>query len=396
MFTENIKLALKNFITNKMRTILSLLGIMIGVSSVILITTLGNSATAKIKTEIASGGMDLIMVYGGWGNARSQKAFHPGLGDELVELIPEISAATPKFQRYALAKSPHKTSAFSLSCISPSYRDVFNIEMTAGRFFTEDDSNRKFPGIVLGHKTAQTLFPTGGSVGSPLKLMIDKSAYQFTVLGVMKKKDANMGSSFNDVLLMDLNYYRSRIAKVDVVESFFLKAADPSIATAANIEVKEYLSSKTSDKDAFWVESPSSISNMLGKVTKTLNLVLACIAGISLLVGGIGIMNIMLVSVTERTREIGIRKALGAPAMVIRGQFLTESAVLTLIGGILGIMFGTGIGKIATSIIKWNFSPVLSAYVLALGFSAVIGVFFGLYPAVRASKLDPIEALSHE
>lgn len=396
MFVENIKLALKNFVTNKMRTILSLLGIMIGVSSVILITTLGNSATSNIKKDIASGGMDLVMIYGGWGNARSRSVFHPGLGDELVAELDTVADCTPNLQSSALAKSPYKTSGFDLNCISPSYAEVFNIEMGAGRFFSEEDSTVKFPGLVLGNKTAQTLFPAGGAVGSPLKLIMGKTAYQFTIIGVMKKKDSNMGSSFNDVILMDLNYYRSRIAKVEIVPSFFLKAVSTAAAPQANTDVKEFLNSKTSEKDAFWVESPSSISKMFGKVTKTLNMVLAAIAGISLLVGGIGIMNIMLVSVTERTREIGIRKALGAPAMVIRGQFLTESAVLTLIGGVLGVFIGSGLGKLVTYFMKWTFSPVMPAYGLALGFSAVIGVFFGLYPAIKASKLDPIQALSHE
>ncbi|MBI9107422.1 MAG: ABC transporter permease [Spirochaetales bacterium] len=396
MFIENIKLSLKNFITNKMRTLLSLLGIMIGVSSVILITTLGNSATSNIKNEIASGGMDLIMIYGGWGNARSQKVFHSGLGEELDDMLDTIIASTPNHQVSALAKSRNKTAFFEVNCISPSYAEVFNIEMPAGRFFSDSDSIDKYPGIILGNKTAQTLFPAGGSVGKPLKLIINQCTYQFTVIGVMKKKDANMGLSFNDVILMDLNYYRSRIAKVEVVNSFFLKAADASVAAQANTDVNEYLQTKTSEKDGFWVDSPSSISEMFNKVTKTLNLVLAAIAGISLLVGGIGIMNIMLVSVTERTREIGIRKALGAQASAIRGQFLTESAVLTIIGGILGVILGTVLGKLVTELMKWSFSPVLSAYVLAIGFSAAIGVFFGLYPAVRASRLDPIQALSYE
>ncbi len=396
MFGENIKLALKNFITNKMRTLLSLLGIMIGVSSVILITTLGNSATSNIKDEIASGGMDLIMIYGGWGNARSRAVFHPGLGEELTETIPGVIDSTPNFSSGALVKSRHKTASFGLGCISPSYQNVFNIEMVAGRFITRSDSVNKYPGVVLGNKTARTLFPAGGSVGSPLKLIIGNTAYQFTVLGVMGKKDSNMGADFDNVILMDLNYYRSRIARVDTVDSFFLKAADPEAAAQVKLEVEEYLASKTSERDAFWVESPSSISDMFNKVTGTLNLVLACIAGISLLVGGIGIMNIMLVSVTERTREIGIRKAMGAPSGAIRGQFLTESVVLTLIGGVLGVLFGTGIGRIATNIMSWSFSPVPTAYALAIGFSAVIGIFFGLYPAVRASKLDPIQALNRE
>ncbi len=396
MFGENIKLALKSFAASKMRTLLSLLGITIGVSSVIMITTLGNSATANIKEEIASGGMDIVAVFGGWGSIRSRQLFHPGLGQEINQAIPSVKTYTPLIRSSPLAKSPFKSASFEMNCINPSYKEIFNIEMARGRFFSREDALHRFPAAVLGNKTARTLFPTGNATGSSLKIMINGQAHALTVIGVMKKKDPGMGISFNNTILMDFNYYRSRIARVDVVESFFLKAASPTAAATTTKDVEDYLKERVNEKNAFWVESPSSVAKTFNKVSQTMNLVLACIAGISLLVGGIGIMNIMLVSVTERTREIGIRKALGAPQALIRGQFLTESAVLTLIGGILGILLGTGASRIITGILKWRFSPVIYAYGLSLGFSALIGVFFGFYPALRASRLDPVAALAHE
>ncbi len=396
MFGENIKLAIKSFAASKMRTLLSLLGITIGVASVIMITTLGNSATANIKKEIASGGMDLVMVFYGWGSVRSRQLFQPGLGQEIREAVPAIEASTPVIRSSATAKSPFKLADFEMNCIDPAYKDIFNIDMARGRFFSPEDSRTKYPGLVLGYKTAQTLFPAGGATGSSLKVIVGQETHSFTVLGVMKKKDPSMGISFNNAILMNFNYYRSRIAKVDVVDSFFLKTADPTAAAEATKAVDRYLRSRVNEKNAFWVESPSSVAETFNKVTGTMNLVLACIAGISLLVGGIGIMNIMLVSVTERTREIGIRKALGAPGAVIRGQFLTESAVLTLIGGILGLLLGSGLSRLATGILDWAYSPILYAYALALGFSALIGIFFGFYPALRASRLDPVAALAYE
>ena len=190
--------------------------------------------------------------------------------------------------------------------------------------------------------------------------------------------------------------HRAKIGKVEVITSFFLKARDPADAAGVSDQVKAYLGEKITEPQGFYVESPSSLSKMFDKVTGTLNLVLAGIAAISLLVGGIGIMNIMLVSVTERTREIGIRKALGAPARMIRQQFLTESAALTVLGGIQGALIGFGLGKLVTHLLGWPFSPDIRAFVLAIGFSIAIGLFFGIYPAIRASRLNPIEALSHE
>lgn len=396
MFIENLKIALRNFVTSKLRTMLSLLGIMIGVSSVIIITTLGNSATSKIQREISSEGMDIVMVEGGWGSMRSYQVFSPELGEKIKNSIPSIVDSTPVLNERADVKSRWKEHSYDINCVTPSYANIFDIRMAAGRFLSSEESENRYPGVVLGYRIAQQLFPAGGAVGSSLKLLFWQKTFQMTIVGVLSKKDEIMGNNFNDSIFMDLNFYKTRIEGLEFVSTFYLKVHDPREAVKATKDVKSYLKKKISEKDAFWVDSLSSISKMYKEVTGILNIVLGGIAAISLLVGGIGIMNIMLVSVTERTREIGIRKALGAPARVIRGQFLTESAALTAAGGILGVLVGSGIGKLITHILEWPFSPVLKAYGLAIVFSAVIGLFFGIYPAVRASKLDPIQALSYE
>ena len=396
MLGEHIKMALRTFTSNKLRTVLSLLGMLIGVASVILITSLGASATADIQARIGAIGIDLISVDGGWGDGRSQRVFAPTLADTLLAEIPTLAAATPMQRDDGFAKSRYREAPFSVNAVSPDYREVFQIDMAAGRFLSPQDGESRFPGVVLGYEAARRLFPGGGAVGSPLRLILGTDNYHMTVLGVMRRRDGALGASFNDTILMDLDFYRSRIAPVDVVFTVLLRARSAEDAAAAYQAVQDYLSSRIGEPDAFFVDSPSSLSDAYREVTNTLSLVLAGIAGISLIVGGIGIMNIMLVSVTERTREIGIRKALGAPGRAILWQFLIESASLTAIGGALGGGFGFVLGRIATGLLGWTFAPDYRSFAAAVAFSALIGVFFGIYPAVRAAKLNPIEALAYE
>ena len=397
MFLENIKLALLNFVTHKTRAVLSLLGIVIGVSSVILITTLSKSATANIEADIKALGMDLVSIYGGWGSPRSKKAFAANLGKQLEEELPGITASTPLLTDSIGVKGPFDILPYPLHCVDSSFGEVFSLSATVGRLFTKDEAARRQPVTVLGYEAAKKLFPAGGALGSTVKFLFEKNVHQMVVIGILEKKDPIMGMSFNDGIFMGLNYYTGKIAKVKVFESFYLKTRKNDMANQAKIEVEDYLvQSLALEPEDFWVDSPSSMQKAFTQVTRTISLVLGGIAAISLLVGGIGIMNIMLVSVTERTREIGIRKALGARKKVIRRQFLTESVVLTLAGGILGSLAGFGLGRLGTMLMKLTFVPDYFSFGLSLGFSAIIGVFFGFYPAVRASKLDPIKALSYE
>lgn len=396
MFLENVRMAFRNFVSNKLRTCLSLLGIVIGVSSVILITTLGKSATADIQGEISGSGMDVIMLYGGWGKARSKKLFQPELSSRLCEEIDGLKHATALLEDSALVRSEFHQGSVALNAVEPSYREVFHIEMAAGRFLDSYDASRRSPTAVLGNQLARRLFPTGGAVGSGIKLLFDGKARQLKVVGVLKKRDSLMGTDFNNVLLTNLSYLSSRVRKVETVNSFYLQAEDSKRTIAVSEAVDSFLFRQLQDRDSYWVDSPSSLNEMYKEISNTLSMVLGGIAAISLLVGGIGIMNIMLVSVTERTREIGIRKALGARAGMIRSQFLIESASLTLIGGCIGAVGGYALGKLVTSMMEWNFVPDYRALLIALSFSVLIGVFFGIYPAIRASKLDPIEALSRE
>ena len=395
MFIENIKLTFQNLRSNKLRSILSLLGIVIGVSSVIMITTLGKSGTSGIKGEIASAGLETITLYKGWGKKSVDHIFTLELGNNLTRDIKGLENAIPVSEDQFIISSRNKSGDFNVRAVSEEYAIINSIELEAGEFLTANDNEKRRQSIVLGAELATKLFPSGHAVGKSIRL-IQWDSRTFRVVGIMKPKSSSMGGSFNDYAYIPYNTYSKKINRLNSVNMFLLKVNKGSNPVAVSEKVKQYLFDLTGDKDSFYVESPSSMLEMFSKISNTLNLVLGGIAAISLLVGGIGIMNIMIVSVTERTKEIGIRKALGASPKIIKGQFLTEAITLTMTGGIIGTILGSGISRIITTILKWSFSPDLKAYVVAVLFSSLIGIFFGFYPAACAAKMDPIKALNYE
>ena len=232
------------------------------------------------------------------------------------------------------------------------------------------------------------------AVGSYVSIF-RRQAKRYLVVGVLDEKDATLGSSFNNSAFIPFNTFEQRYMKMSTVSSYTVKILDGCDATAVSDDIDKYLTDLIGS-DNYMVYSAASLVEMASEVTSTLSSFLAAIAAISLIVGGIGIMNIMLVSVAERTREIGIRKALGASPKVIRGQFLCEAITLTVLGGIIGILFGAFVSYAIVSIVGWSLHFSIAAVVISLGFSMFVGVFFGWYPAMKASKLDPIESLSYE
>ena len=246
---------------------------------------------------------------------------------------------------------------------------------------------------MLGHDLAEDLCPTGGAVGNYISIFRSQ-AKKYLVVGVLDEKDTTIGSSYNNVAFIPFNTYDQRFRRVETVSSYIIKVKEGYSSIDVADDIESYLGSLTDE--GYIVYSPAQIVEMAGDVTTIFSSFLAAIAAISLVVGGIGIMNIMLVSVIERTREIGIRKALGATPKTIRGQFLVESITLTIFGGIIGIIFGGFVSYVIVNAAGWKLAFSWSAVALALGFSTLVGVFFGWYPAMKASKLDPIAALSYE
>ena len=394
MFLENLKLALSSMANNKMRTFLSLLGIVIGVGSVVAILNLGQSATASINESMEIGGINMVKIMPS-SNSRYSSIFDESFGDTLMQNVADIDKVLPMVSSVANIRNGQEIkSSISIQGVTSDYFEANSLTLSDGSFFTSLDNINRRQVVVLGKTIADELFPVGGAVGQYVSIYRTQ-AKSYQVVGVLEEKDATLGSSYNSAVFIPYNTYDQRFRKISQVQSYTVKVSDGANAIQVSNQIEAYLN-ETVGSDNFSIFSPASLVEMANQITSTFSLFLAAIAAISLIVGGIGIMNIMLVSVVERTREIGIRKALGATPKTIRGQFLVESITLTVFGGIIGLVLGGVISYAVVTVAGWNLHLSYAAVFLALGFSTFVGVFFGWYPAMKASKLDPIDALSYE
>ena len=378
---------------NKMRTLLSLLGIIIGVGSVVAILNLGQSATDSITESMNIGGIDMVNIFPS-GSSRELNVFDESFGETLMNNVDGIEAVLPTASSSTRVRSGQDILSVSISGVTSNFFEVNNAELLYGEYFTSLDNINRRQVAVLGKDVADELFPAGNAVGSYVSIF-RQSSKRYLVVGVLDEKDATLGNSFDTTIFIPLNTYDQRFRHIVTMSSYTCKVQEGYNATVVSDEIENYLTDLIGS-DYFSVMSAASLVEMTEDVMGTLSSFLAAIAAISLLVGGIGIMNIMLVSVAERTREIGIRKALGASPHVIMGQFLVEALTLTIIGGIIGIAFGIGISYTIINMAGWQLHLSYFAIVLSLAFSMFVGVFFGWYPAAKASKLDPIESLSYE
>lgn len=394
MILENIKIALTSMVHNKMRTLLSLLGIIIGVGSVVAILNLGQSVTESITGSMNIGGLDLVSITPS-GSGRSNKTFDETFGIELEKNVDGIAGVTPILSSSGRIRSNKDIMGVSVSGVETNYFNIHGLELLYGNFFSAQDNINRRQVVVLGSEIAKELFPVGNAVGSYISLFRNQSK-RYLVVGVLEEKDASLSGSYNNSIFIPFNTYSQRFIRVTgSVSSYSVKVEEGYDPTVIADQIKEYVEDLVGENKAS-VFSSASLVEMAGEVMNTLSSFLAAIAAISLLVGGIGIMNIMLVSVAERTREIGVRKALGASPKIIRAQFLVEAITLTLFGGIIGLLFGGFVSYAIVNIVGWNLYFSFSAVVISLGFSMLVGIFFGWYPAMKASKLDPIESLSYE
>jgi len=393
MVWENIKLAFKSMLSNKMRTVLSLLGIVIGVMSVVTILTLGSSASGSITDSIATGGTDLVSIY--TNNAdKAAATFTEEFGDTLRRSIDGIEKVVPVNTVNIRIRNGSTIKNHTVYGVPSDWNELMSYSVAEGQWFSAEDNISRRQVVVLGADVAKELFPGGNAVGNYVSIFRTQ-AKRYLVIGVMEAKDATLSVTFDSNVFIPYNTLKLRISNASVVGSYIVKVEHGTDSISVSDQISKYLDTLVGS-DAYFLFSAATLTNIANEITGTFTNFLAAIAGISLLVGGIGIMNIMLVSVAERTREIGIRKALGASPRVIRGQFITEAIALTMVGGLIGIILGTGISKAVTNLAGWTFRISLPAYVLSVGFSMVIGVFFGWYPARKAAKLDPIESLNYE
>ncbi|MCA1899083.1 MAG: ABC transporter permease [Chloroflexi bacterium] len=409
--------ALESLNGNKLRSGLTVLGIVIGVAAVIAMLAVGNGAQESITGSISSIGTNLLFVFRGGpdeargpgGRTRSGNNDRPlTLGD--AEAIadpfaaPSVAAVAPVIQGNAVISYGGENTSAPVSGVTAAYASVRNMQLAEGEFINLEHINGRMSVVVLGPETADALFGYhDGITGETVRI----EGQPFRVIGVLVAKGGGAFGSEDNAAYIPFTTAQARLLKrgsLDQVDVIFVQAVSAEAVASASEEIADILRQRHRTpvgEDDFTIFTQQDFLQTFETITGVLTIFLGGIAGISLLVGGIGIMNIMLVSVTERTREIGLRKALGARKRDILLQFLTESSVLSMVGGVIGIMFGWLIafivGKVAAATGN-NFTPVVGgdAILLSTSFSAVIGLFFGIYPASRAANLEPVEALRHE
>jgi putative ABC transport system permease protein len=405
MFFETLKIAINSLQSNKLRTLLAMLGIIIGVGAVIAIVSIGSGAREQITSNISNLGSNLINIFPGtsrgWGgriSASSGDVFTLKLADDIIKLCPSVKKVVPVAQGSGLLIAGDVNVQANIVGTNADYQEINNYKVSQGQFINSDDLESNLNVIVLGSQLAKDLFNSESPLGKKIKLNYQDKNYLYTVIGVMEEKGGGLTGDLDDQSYIPITTYMKKLSNSRYVSSYLAQANSSQEASSAVGEIEYFLIKNLDDQDKekFRLLSMDQILDTVNSVTASLSLMLGGIAAISLLVGGIGIMNIMLVSVTERTREIGIRKALGAKRKNIMSQFLIEALSLSGLGGMIGIILGWLGAYFIAQLGKWSLVITLSSVLLAFGFAVAIGLFFGLYPAMKAAKMDPVEALSYE
>jgi putative ABC transport system permease protein len=404
-------LALRGFSRHRMRALLTALGIIIGVGAFITMVAIGSGASAKVTEQIAAMGTNMLIATGGASNVGGVRGGTGTSGsaaltdedvDAIVHAVPAVRYAAPIVSTNAQIVSGGTNWATSITGTTPDYLDIRNWGVDTGEFFTSQDILSAAKVCVLGRTVATQLFGDDNPVGEFIRVR----SLSCQVLGILTKKGQNqMGQDQDDVVLMPYTTVRRKLfnsggTQANAVSRILMAATAADTTQAAQRDVLALLRQRhrtqEGDPDDPSVRDLSEFAKVAEETTRTTTLLLASIAAVSLVVGGIGIMNIMLVSVTERTREIGIRMAIGARGRDILAQFLLEAIVLTVAGGAIGMALGTISARLLANAMGWPALLNVDSYALSFGFSSLVGVLFGFYPALRASRLDPIEALRYE
>lgn len=389
-YVQALKIAIRSILSNKLRSFLTMLGIIIGVTAVIALVSIGQGSTKSVTSQIQSMGSNLIMVSvmgrGSQASLTYEQAMTLKDGNYIKAVSPVISSnVTAKYGN-------NSVDSVMVNGVNSDYQAIRSIQVAEGRFISPMDDEGRNKVAVLGHNVATELFGFTDPVGKTIKL----NGQAFTVVGVLALKGSSIAGSDDDAIFIPIKtmFY---FAKNKNIRQIYIGASNPdTVEIAKNMINNHLLEVFKGDTSAFTIIDQSQILSTVNSVTTTLSLLLGGIAGISLLVGGIGIMNIMLVSVTERTREIGIRKALGAKKRDILLQFIIESLTLSGLGGILGIIAGYILAVTLGKAMNIDANPTLSTILVSFSFSVLVGLFFGVYPANKAANLNPIEALRYE
>ena len=403
MYKESFLMAWASLIANKMRSILTMLGIIIGVAAVIALVSIGNGVKQDIQNSISSLGSNLLMVMPGAPRTPGVRPLQGSMKSlkvsdyQAISKLDGVKAASPYTANSYVSIYQSKNWTTTVSGVSSNFQDVNNWTMSEGRFISSKNVENRERVAVVGQTVVKNLFAGDDPVGKEIRV----KNIPFRVIGVLNSKgNGTMGNDQDDVIFIPYTTAMERVEGVDYLRMVYVVASDDNGIDRLQSDIENLLrvrhGIKDTNLDDFNIQNMKSIMETMEQTTGTLTLFLGAVAAISLVVGGIGIMNIMLVSVTERTREIGIRKALGATYFVIVTQFLIEAVVISLMGGLIGIALGIGASKLIG--LASGMSTVISVptIILSFAFSMAIGLVFGIYPARKAAKLNPIDALHYE
>ena len=401
---QTVPSALGALRSNKFRSLLTTLGIIIGVAAVIAIVALGEGASASVSNRLSGLGVNVLTIIPGSANSGGVKTGAGGAtslkaadADAIASKIDGITGISPVVGGGAQVVAGNQNWQTRVQSVRPVYATIEDWTVDQGTFFTTQDDTNASNVAVLGQTVYTNLFPDNRSaVGQLIRIR----NVPFTVIGVLASKGSGVGGDQDDTVLILFHTGQVRLFGAANVGQIVLQVSDSSLADSVTQQIEPTLRSRhelrANQNDDFTIRSNNDVISRVEGVSQTMTLLLGSVAAVSLVVGGIGIMNIMLVSVTERTREIGIRLAVGAEPRDIMSQFLVEATVLSVLGGLIGILLGMGIAAVMPYIAGWTTAMPWNAITLAFGVSAMIGVFFGFYPAQKASRLDPIVALRYE
>lgn len=403
MYKESFLMAWASLIANKLRSLLTMLGIIIGVAAVIALVSIGNGVKQDIEDSISSLGSNLLVVMPG---APRTPGVRPSQGSmkslkisdyEAIAKLEGVKAASPMTNGSYVVIYQNKNWTTSVAGVNANFQDVNNWTMTSGRFFSDKNVQNRERVAVVGQTVVKNLFADEDPVGKEIRV----KNIPFRVIGVLKSKgNGTMGNDQDDTVLIPYTTSMERVEGIDYLRMVYVVSKDDEGIDRLQADIENLLrvrhNIKDTNLDDFNIQNMKSIMETVAQTTGTFTLFLGAVAAISLVVGGIGIMNIMLVSVTERTREIGVRKALGATYSVIVTQFLIEAVVISLMGGFIGIAFGIGASKVIGMVSGMSTVVSVPTIIMSFAFSMAIGLIFGIYPARKAAKLNPIDALHYE
>lgn len=376
--------SIKNIVSNKLRSFLTMLGLVIGASSVIVLVGLGDGTSNKVSSQVKSLGANILTL-----NITSDDYSLDYSQINTLENIEDISSVAPyKNVNKTVSRGDTKASKSSIIATTPSYLDTMGLTISNGRLLSEIDLENYSKVCLIGSDMVESLFSLSNPVGQSIKIDGDN----YTVIGVLTTQGSSMGNNIDESIIIPFTTAKY-LGSDTSINNLYIKVTDDNVIDSATSSIESYLENDLSiSEDYYSLSSQDSMLNTMDDINNTLSLLLGGIASISLIVGGIGVMNVMLVSVTERTKEIGIRKALGAKGSDILLQFLIEALVICIVGGIIGIGLGLGLGSLLGRM-GYTFKPSISIILISFLSSVLIGTIFGIFPAYKASKLNPIEAL---